>query len=598
VNYSRLIPAIALTLPLVLFTWPGYSQVQDTEPPEHQTPVQLQEVVIEELPQRLPASAVERIQAARQQLQQIQQSLLEKRNQIAQLRIQLEAETDNTERDELQIQIDREETDLNNLRRSFENIALGGVDLSVFNPEEQSEQVNWQQELQLILRPLFQKLTDLTEKPRQIERLENHLSLLENQRRIAQRALDNVVLILDDSLDENTRQRMTGIQQAWVRQLTDIERERGISQLQLKVLQDDGDTILQQIRQSIRDFLTGSGFNLALAIAAFFLTLFMMKGLYLLYSQLHRQNGIPTTTGRRMFAYGYQALTIFISVLIALLALYLVGDMMLMVLSLILLAIFFLGLRNYLPQFINETRLLLDVGAVRERERVHYRGLPWMVRSLGVYSHLNNPALDGELRLPLTEMLGLVSRPFSEDESWFPTNKGDWVLMEDGTIGQILSQTPETVQVRSRGSISTYSTPDFMTNDFRNLTEGFGIAITFGIDYQHQPLSTTEIPKILRHSVEQGIKETELGKHVDNILVEFKEAATSSLNYLIYVSMKGAAADSYFAISRLLQRICVDACNEHGWVIPFDQLTVHAGTGFAPNTRPGTAETNQGERPI
>jgi len=528
-----------------------------------------------------PASTLDaRLLQARRQLQQIQQSLQDKRSQIDDLRRQMAEETDNLERQELQRQIDREETDLNNLRRSFENIALGGVDLSVFNPDQQQEQFNWQQELQLILKPLFQKLKDLTEKPRQIERLENQISVLDNQQRIAQRALNNLELLQADEFNEETQLRINTIRQIWVRQFNDIQRERDISQLQLNVLIDEGDTILQQVRQSARDFMTGSGLNLALAIGAFFLTLFMMKGLYLLYSRLHRQNGKPTTTGRRMLAYGYQALTIFISVLIALLVLYLVGDMMLMVLALILLIIFFLGLRNYLPQFIDETRLLLDVGAVRERERVIYWGLPWRVRSLGVYSHLQNPALEGELRLPLSEMLNLVSRPCSLDEPWFPCKSGDWLMMPDGTVGLVLRQTPEIVQFKTRASIRTYKTSDFLNSEFRNLSGGFGISITFGIDYQHQALCTTEIPALLHQSITQGLKQIEQGKHVENIVVEFQEAATSSLNYLIYVTMNGAAADSYFVLGRILQRICVETCNEYGWVIPFNQMTVHAGTGF------------------
>jgi len=305
-----------------------------------------------------------------------------------------------------------------------------------------------------------------------------------------------------------------------------------------------------------------------------------MKGVYLLYSRLHGKNGKRTTTGRRILAYGYQALTIFISVLVALLVLYLVGDMMLMVLALILLVIVFLGLRNYLPQFIAETRLLLDVGPVRERERVIYRDLPWMVRSLGMYSHLYNPALKGELRLPLTEMLPLVSRPYGQDEPWFPSREGEWVMMDDGTVGLVLQQTPETVQLKTRGSIRTYTTTDFLTSELRNLSGGFGISISFGLDYQHQAICTSEIPVILRKAIEQGLKETEQGTHVENIVVEFQEAGASSLNYLIYITFNGAAADSYYPLTRLLQRICVDTCNQHGWIIPFNQLTVHAGTGF------------------
>ena len=224
--------------------------------------------------------------------------------------------------------------------------------------------------------------------------------------------------------------------------------------------------------------------------------------------------------------------------------------------------------------------MLLNVGPVREHEKVIYRDLPWMVRSLGVYSYLNNPALEGVLRLPMTEMTGLVSRPCRDDEPWFPTHMNDWVLFPDGSMGQILRQTPDTVQIRIGGSTVTYDTAVFMNEKMRNLSNGYSVGITFGIDYKHQSTSTAEIQEILKNHVEKALRQVEFGKHAESVLVEFKEAAPSSLNYLVAVSMNGAAADSYFTLNRLLQRACVDCCNANNWVIPFNQLTLNAGAGF------------------
>ncbi len=83
-------------------------------------------------------------------------------------------------------------------------------------------------------------------------------------------------------------------------------------------------------------------------------------------------------------------------------------------------------------------------------------------------------------------------------------------------------------------------------------------------------------------------------EHVESILVEFQEAGASSLNYMIYVTMKGEAADSYYVLNRLLQKICVDTCNERSWVIPFNQLTVHAGSGFEAVSPDASGNTSQG----
>jgi len=521
---------------------------------------------------------------ARQQLLEIQQSILVKRSQVSDLRRQLKRTTDESERHEMELKIEDDETDLKNLRTSFENIALGGLDLSIFDPQQQNMQFNWQQELQAILKPVFQALKQITEKPRQIEHLSSQISVLEAQTRIAQTALANINKLFDDSLDKVTRERLESVRKSWSQQADDLQRQRGISELQLKVMKDNDENILARLHQSLSDFFTGRGLNMALAVGAFLLVYFAMKGLYSRY--ITSGSGpfsryLTNNTSRRIFKYIYQAVTLIFSIIAVLLMLYMVDDILLLVLAVIVLLVLGLGMRNFLPRYIQEAKLLMNLGAVRERERVIYRDLPWMVRSLGVFSKLYNPALDGLLRLPLSEILTLVSRPYREDEPWFPTATGDWVMMGDETVGQVTLQTPEIVQIRTKGSVQSRVTASFLASQPRNLSAGFSVPITFGIDYQHQDISTTEVEKVLKQAIETALRLTEIGKHVEDVLVEFKDAGASSLNYLIYITMKGSGAEYYFAVTRLVQKICVDICNEHGWIIPFNQLTIHAGSAGA-----------------
>ena len=531
-----------------------------------------------------PVSAADsKLQQARIQLQSIQQSLVEKRRQLDQLRRQLGKLTDAVEREELQKRISQEEADMSTLRRSFENIALGGVDSSVFDPAKQNLQFDWQQELKLILEPLFQKMKELTDKPRQIEQLKSRLVILESKQRVISRALENLGLLRTDDLDADTRKWLDVIHQAWTQQYNDIMRDQDINRLRLNVMLDDDDTFLSRIHQSMTDVITGSGRNLALSLAAFVSTLLLMKAMFYLYNRVSG-NSIRMSIGRRIFTYGYHAATLILAILAALVVLYLLGDMMLLVIAVILLVLMLVGLRNKIPFIIEETRMLLDLGPVREYERVIYRDLPLMVRSLGVYSHLNNPALEGVLRLPMTDVMGLVSRPVRDDEPWFPTCTGDWVMFADGSMGQVLRQTLDIVQLRSSGSILNWNTADFLKENLRNLSQGFSVSITFGIDYRHQSISTTEVPATLKLAIENALQPSEIGKHIESLLVEFQDAGASSLNYLINVSVNGEAADCYYAISRLLQRTCVDCCNTNDWGIPFNQMTINAGTGFGPAT--------------
>ena len=564
-NYRLIFPVLAFIWPLLFPAGLSYAQEQVPEPVAT-------EIVVTEIDAN--------IISVRQQLQEIQVSIQTKRKELSQLRKQLKNTTDELERKELDAGITRQEEDIKSLRRSFEDIALGGLDLSVFDPQQQNEQFNWQQELQVILKPLFQSLKQITEKPRQIERLNSQIVMLDAQIRISQRALANVDKLIDDSLEKATRERLENVRESWAQRASDLQRESEINQLQLKVMKDDDEGILQRVHQSLNDFVTGRGLNIVLSIGSFFIVFFLMKGAYALYRRWSNLTGhtFTSATGRRVFKYAYEALTVTLSLAAVLMVLYMMDDILLLALAFILLVIVLLGMRNYLPRYIEETKLLMNIGAVRERERVIYKDLPWLVRSLGMYSKLYNPALDGLLRLPLTEMLQLVSRPYRDDEPWFPTAVGDWVMMSDGTIGQILRQTPEIVQIKTKGTVQTHATTNFLAGEPRNLSEGFGIAITFGIDYQHQDISTTKVEKILKEAIAKGLQQSDAGKHVEDILVEFKDAGASSLNYLIYITMKGSGVEYYFLLGRIVQRICVDTCNEHGWVIPFNQLTIHTST--------------------
>jgi small-conductance mechanosensitive channel len=126
------------------------------------------------------------------------------------------------------------------------------------------------------------------------------------------------------------------------------------------------------------------------------------------------------------------------------------------------------------------------------------------------------------------------------------------------------------------GSIVQVASDEFLRQNARNLTaEGFGVAVTFGIDYQHQPIALQEVPQRLHDGITEAFAAAEFGDDLQDLLVEFKAASASSLDYLIFASMDGNRAASYFAIGRLIQQSCVDICNREGWVIPFSQVTIH-----------------------
>ena len=125
------------------------------------------------------------------------------------------------------------------------------------------------------------------------------------------------------------------------------------------------------------------------------------------------QEGTPGPANMALLAtgarYGFRAALPFV--------LYATGDWVLMGFSLVVLAGLALAARTGLPRFYEQGRLLLNLGDVREGERVIYRGLPWNVETLSFYTTLVNPALTGgEVRLPLIQLPGMNSRPADRSE--------------------------------------------------------------------------------------------------------------------------------------------------------------------------------------
>jgi len=260
-----------------------------------------------------------------------------------------------------------------------------------------------------------------------------------------------------------------------------------------------------------------------------------------------------------------------------LVTLYVSGDWILLILSLI----FLLGIawtaKQGLPVFWEQIKLLLNLSTVRENERVVYNGIPWKVVSLNIYTHLENPALkSGKIRLPIRDLIGLRSRPFKKNEPWFPCQENDWILLADGGLRKVVSQSPEMVELISRGgAYTTYLTQNFLDSNPKNLSRNFRLKTVFGIDYKHQALSTQEIPDKLGKMLIDRITEEGYGDMLINLRVEFKQAAASSLDFEILADFSGKAGEYYNRLSRALQKFCVEACNRYGWGIPFTQITLH-----------------------
>jgi small-conductance mechanosensitive channel len=220
--------------------------------------------------------------------------------------------------------------------------------------------------------------------------------------------------------------------------------------------------------------------------------------------------------------------------------------------------------------------LMLNIGAVREGERMIYQGIPWMVKSIHIFCVLENPEMEVSLRLPIEALLDQTSRPFHKKEPWFPCRRNDWVILGDGTWGHVTGISHEMVQlVQPGGAKKTYQTPDFLAQTPMNLSMNFTLKSIFGLSYDLQKDITGKIPEILSAHIKEAVQQEGYEDSLIHLQVEFQAANSSSLDLAVIADFKGEMAPQYYKLQRAIQRWCVDACTANNWEIPFPQLTVH-----------------------
>ena len=539
------------------------------------------------------AAAESKVQSAIENLTILQQSIDAKRNTLRELQKTLKKSGDSAEKQELEQKITYTRSDIANLQLSFEHIALGGINTASFS-EQPEEKVDWRAELEQISKPLLSTLKQITAKPRQMDSLQREIGRYEDQLKEIDKAIRSIQSIQSFSgrgLPEVNVKPLSQLLNSWQQRKVDVQRALEVAQFKLSSLNTETTSWHSGIRESITEFATGRGLTLVLAVAISLLVWFATRGLRWLYWRWASKRSHETSVSHApLVLYGFRIAAATVTTLAILMVFYLRGDILLLTLAVVVLAGVALSLRQTLPRYAAEVKLLLGIGPVRERERLVLDGIPYKVESLGVYSVLRNPALEGMLRLPLHVLNDYASRPASND-LWFPSRPGDFLLLPSGSVGRVLRQTIELVELVIQDSITQIRTSDFIGQGMRNLTrDGFGIACTFGIDYEHQAICLDTVPGRFREAILARFEREGMKEEIRDIVVEFKTAGASSLDYQIYLVLDGRIAKAFFKAQRMVQQACVDTCNREGWIIPFTQITVHSADSAGAGTQqPGQA---------
>lgn len=558
---------------LLIFFSPGQSQTQ-TEPvlSEPAVPPQSAAQLENETPPSPPVfSSVEDELAS---LAALNDSIAWREQQREDIYRKMQAAVDPVEREKLLPELQEINAEINSLKQNFQSIAVK-TDTSVFEKEPEKE-FNWQTELGQLLEPLMKEMKAATKDSREMGELQDQLELNQTRKKTSEQALAGLAPLLKAEKDPELDSRLEDLQRIWSDRLRDADNKITAVEYQINIREKEKASPIEQAKGMATGFVRTRGLNLLLGVLAFVGVFLLMRGLQNSWSKFRPSRKKGRSFSSRLSSLIWTLLTLLFAIGAMIATFNATGDWFLLSLTLLfLMGIGWAGMKA-LPGMVELFRMMLNMGAVREDERLIYEGLPWKVNSISFRTELLNPLLNGGvLTLPTHMLVGLLSRPPGEDEEWFPSRKDDWVLLSDGTLGKVSYQTPSAVQIVSPGgSQKVYNTLQYMELSPTVLSTGFRRETLFGIDYRHLSEVVAGIPSIMHGHLKQALG-TKLGENLQDLQVQLAEASDSSLKVSVVVDCKGGAAPDWPFVPMWVQAALVDLCHQKGWSIPFPQLQVH-----------------------
>ncbi len=498
-----------------------------------------------------------------------------KRQDVDELEAEMAAETNEVSREALVSKLQKATQELEELLRKFRETAAG-VDLGLFE-ERPEEPFSWEQKFGEIIKPFLSEIQDATSLSRKMADLRKEEEGFTEQADAADRAVEKIDRILEVAERPQLVEALEKQRELWLERESLARSQAESATLQLENLEAQRKGFLEGSTNYIRNFVQKRGLNLLIGVGAALAVFFAVRFILFVARRLRKTEN-PKNFGSRVFVLTANLLSVLGGLAAMMAAFSVTGDVFLFSFVLLFLLGVAWGGLKVLPQFVESLKLILNIGMVKEEEKIVFDEVPWKVESLGFTCRLRNPLLDdAEQLLPVRHLVGHHSRPWCEGEEAFPCRRGDWVQLSDGRIGKTVAQNPGHVVLEEWGGARVVlPTPDFLGLAPRRLSgESFRVETRFGIDYKYQKECTTTIPGVMEEAVRRGVVALVGEDRVKDVSVQFASASSSSLDFEVEVDLTGEAAPLYEKVSYTLQKSLVECCNENGWEIPFQQLTVH-----------------------
>lgn len=476
---------------------------------------------------------------------------------------------------ELLAQIETLNEDIKSVVRNIQEIAAG-ADISSLRTQE-SPPFNFQEELFSLLEPAMKEMKEMTSHVREKNRLRDRIDYFSSKLPTTGQAITNLENLLQQAEDPELQATLKSMLEAWEKQRTFLQSEIQSATHQLEKLESEEVSLTESSQSFFKSFFQRRGLYLGRAIAVVLVILLLSRlshGLMERYISGYQK--AQRSFQIRLLDLTHRMVTMILLIVGPMVVFYMAEDWLLFSLGILLLLGIALTLRHAIPRYWQLMQLFLNVGTVREGERVEINGLPWLVQKINFYTSLRNPTAGITRRLKIDDLVDLRSRPTREHEVWFPCRTGDWVTLDDGNLGRVTGISEELTELVFRGGArKTLTTSNFLDCAPRCLSHNFRVKSTIGVSYALQAQAVTTICAELRAHVAQRIEDDGYAEHLLNLSVEFELANASSLDLAVIADFKGEVASAYNVLERAIQRWCVEACTEHDWEIPFTQVTIH-----------------------
>lgn len=433
------------------------------------------------------------------------------------------------------------------------------------------------QEAQELLGPAFDTIQRISERPRKIEALRKELALYEQKLAITEMALKNIEVIKNSKEFQTLLPDMEEFLSDSVYNIHDLAQEFKIKRERItrdiNELTKDDLTLVGAMTELSRDFFSTKGKHLGIAFLLFAITFWLLTVLKnIVVLKIVHKSKVDWIIKPINALYG--VITFIIAMNVFILSLYFMGDWVLVTLIVLILSAILWGSKSYLHKYLAEGRLILNLGTIKEGELVIFRGIPWKVKNINFVTIFENEYLDSStIRIEISHIFKMHSRKILPNEQWFPTRTNDWVILSDGTYGQIKLQTVEQVVIELKSlERKYYTTSDYLNLRPTNLSHGFTQNLIWGLDYNVQNKLLTELIPIFKNKFIEKFKTSNYS--YQSLILEFHSAGSSSLNLYVEMKFDGQFASSKLSIERLMNSIMLEVTTELNINIPFTRLSI------------------------